>query len=206
MIRTLKAVKLGAAAAALAAVATVAAASVYVNAQNTSGQDPAAERRGPGRGPGGAGGLGRLGGPGRGGPIGRGMLALPIERLDLTDAQRQQVRTVMQSHDDDLRALNERARAAHQALQAAVVADVVDEGAIRARSADVGSVEADLAIARARIRSEVLQLLTPEQRAKAKAAAGPFDPWTAWAGRPRRPAGGARPVTGRLLHADRFSG
>jgi Spy/CpxP family protein refolding chaperone len=90
-----------------------------------------------------------------------------LERLGLSDAQREQVRTIVQSHDDELKALNDRAFAAHQALEASVIADVVDEGAIRARSADVAAVEADLAVTRARIRSEVLPVLTPQQRALA---------------------------------------
>ncbi len=152
-------------------------AGVYGSAQNTSGQDPAAERHaGPGPGdPGGHGSLGepgRFGAPdladGRGGPMGWGSrFGIPLGRLGLTDVQREQVRAVMQSHDAELKTLVDRAFAAHEALHAAIAADPIDEGTIRARSGDVAAVEADMAVTRARIRSEVFQVLTPEQRAKA---------------------------------------
>jgi Spy/CpxP family protein refolding chaperone len=146
-------------------------------AQNTSGQDPAADRHA------GPGGHGSPGGPGRagaveleeerGGPMGWGSrFGIPLGRLGLTDAQREQVRAVMQSHGAELKALADRAFAAHEALHAAIAADPVDEGTIRARSGDVAAVQADEAVTRARIRAEVFQVLTPEQRAKASDSAG----------------------------------
>ena len=102
-----------------------------------------------------------------GGP--RGILGpIAIERLGLTEPQQQQVRAVIQSHDSELKTLNDRAFTARQALEAAVMADAVDENAIRFRSAEVASVQADLAVTRARVRAEVFQLLTPEQRTKAR--------------------------------------
>jgi Spy/CpxP family protein refolding chaperone len=98
----------------------------------------------------------------------RGILGpIAIERLGLSESQHAQVNAVIQSHDAELKALHDRAFAARHALQATVTADAVDERAIRARSADVASVEADLAVIQARVRAEVFQLLTPEQRAKA---------------------------------------
>lgn len=75
---------------------------------------------------GGAGGPGaRLGGPGRGGPMGP-LAGLPLRQLNLSDAQREQVRVIMESHAPELQAIHDR------------------------------------------IYSEVFQLLTPEQQAKAK--------------------------------------
>jgi protein CpxP len=110
-----------------------------------------------------------MGGPG-------GVLGpLGLERLGLNDSQREQVRVIMQTHDQELMALNGQSCTAHQALELAVMADTFDEGAIRARSADVASVEADLAVTRARVRSEVFQMLTPEQRAMAKEMPRPRD-------------------------------
>ena len=189
MSRTITLFKLGGVATAVAAVTLAAAGSVYVNAQNNSGRGPAVQQGGPaGRGPGGPG--DRFGGPGRrGGPLGpRGILGpLPLDRLGLTETQREQIRTVMQSHDAELKTLNDRAITARQALQTTVLAEAFDEGAIRARSADVAAVEADLAVSRARIRTEVLQMLTPEQRARAKELPPPGG------GRPGRGGRGGRP-------------
>ena len=99
-------------------------------------------------------------------------VGIPLGRLDSTDLQREQVGTVMQSHGAELKALVDRAFAAHEALHAAIGADPIDEGTIRARSGDVAAVQADMAVARARIRAEVFQVLTPEQRAKARDGAG----------------------------------
>ena len=91
-----------------------------------------------------------------------------MDRLNLTDAQRDQVKSVVEAHQTDMKAVGDRAFAAHQALEAAITADTVDESAIRARSADVATVEADMAVMRAQIRAEVWQILTPDQQQQAK--------------------------------------
>jgi Spy/CpxP family protein refolding chaperone len=98
------------------------------------------------------------------GPLG----PMIMDRLNLTDAQRSQVKSVLQAHSSDLKAVGDRAFAAHQALEAVISADTVDESAIRARSADVATVEADMAVMRAQIRAEVWQILTPDQQQQAK--------------------------------------
>ena len=144
-------------------------AGVYATAQNTN-QDPRSFSRGMGPGgPGGRGGpfdsaQGRRGGPG--GPM--GMLPMLARELNITDAQKAQIKTIADSHRDEWKALGDRARTAHEALQQAVTADTVDEGLIRQRSAEVAAVEADMAVARARAHAEVFQLLTPEQKTQAK--------------------------------------
>jgi protein CpxP len=91
-----------------------------------------------------------------------------LRMLDLTDAQRDQVKSIMQSHADERKALGDRARTAHQALQAAITAESVDEGLIRQRSAETAAVEADMAVAEARTHAEIWQIMTPEQKSKAK--------------------------------------
>ena len=140
-------------------------AGVYATAQNTN-QDPRPFSRRPG-GPGGgpfASAQGRRGGPG--GPM--GMLPMFARELNITDAQKAQIKTIADSHRDEWKALGDRARTAHEALQQAVTADSVDEALIRQRSAEVAAVEADMAVARARTHAEVFQLLTPEQKTQAK--------------------------------------
>lgn len=129
-------------------------AGVYAAAQSTD-QGPR-PRMGRGMGP---------GGPGRGGPM--GMLPMLARDLNLTDAQKDQIKTVAESHRDEWKALTDRARAAHETLQQAVMADTVHEALIRQRSAEVAAVEADLAVARARAHAEVFRILTPEQKAQA---------------------------------------
>jgi protein CpxP len=104
------------------------------------------------------------GGPGLMGPM--GMLPRLGRALQLTDAQRDQIKAIAASHRDEWQALGTRARTAHQALQAAVTANTIDETLIRQKSADVATVDADLAVARAHGYAEVLQVLTAEQKTK----------------------------------------
>jgi Spy/CpxP family protein refolding chaperone len=106
------------------------------------------------------------GGPGRMGPM--GMIGPLIERLGLTDGQKDQVKAIMQSRADEFKALAERAHTAHAALEKAVMADAVDDGTIRQKSAEVAAVDADMAVASAHVRAEVFQILTAEQKDLAK--------------------------------------
>ena len=139
-------------------------------------QGPGIERRGPdkffGFGQGGAGGRGRMAGPGRGGPF----AGLPLRELNLSDAQREQVRAITESHQAEMKAVGDRAMTARQALHAATTSPSFDEAAVRARAAELAAVEADFAVFRARIFADVYQILTPEQQAKVKELSGSRPP------------------------------
>jgi Spy/CpxP family protein refolding chaperone len=112
---------------------------------------------------------GRMGGPMRPGGPGMGLLGMiPIQRLHLTDAQKDQVKGILDSKKEEFKALGDRARVAHTALQAAMTADELNDAAIRQASAQVAAVEADMAVAGAHARAEVLQILTADQRAELK--------------------------------------
>ena len=107
--------------------------------------------------------------PGRGPRGGAGRSAgFGLRGIDLTEAQRDQIRTITQSHQDATRAAHTKLREAHRALAEATHADTIDEAAIRARSTDVATAMADEAILRGRIRAEVLATLTAEQQATLK--------------------------------------
>lgn len=148
--------------------AALAATSLSASPQDQNTNQPPPPFMGPGGGPGRFPQGGWFGGAmGPGGPL--GMLRMFSQQLQLTDAERDQLKAIAQSHHDEWQALGDRARAAHQALAAAVTADTIDETTIRARSADVAAVEADMAVAGAHAYSEVLQILTPDQKAKLKA-------------------------------------
>jgi Spy/CpxP family protein refolding chaperone len=114
-------------------------------------------------GPGGPGAQGRRGPGGLGGG-----LALPLRGLDLTDTQREQVRTAVAAHKAEFDAVRTRMRTARSALQAAVTAEAFDEAAVRQKSVDVAAVEADAAVLQAKVYSEVWALLTSEQQQKAR--------------------------------------
>jgi len=141
-------------------VALGAGAGVFVHAQDQNTNPPARPFMGRGDGPG-----GRFGGPG--GPM--GILPMLGRELNLTDAQRDQVKTIAQSHASEWQALAERERTTRTALNAVVTADTIDEAAIRQKSSEVAAVDADMAVARAHAHAEVMQILTADQKAQLKA-------------------------------------
>ncbi len=118
------------------------------------------------QGPGGRGGM--MGRRGPGGPGGAGGIVPGLGALDLSATQREQLKVTMDGHKAEFEAQREKAHAARQALQAAVAADTFDEGAVRQKAADVALADADGAVLRARVYSEVWALLTPEQQTKAR--------------------------------------
>jgi len=146
----------------LIAVGVSAGAFVHAQDQNTNPQAP--PFRGRGMGPGGPGGAGRFGGPG--GPM--GMLPMLGPRINLTATQRDQIKSIADSHKDEWKALLDRGRAAHMALDDAITADVINEAAIRQKSAEAAAVDADVAVARAHAHAEVWQILTADQKAQVK--------------------------------------
>jgi Spy/CpxP family protein refolding chaperone len=154
---TIKKITLGLGAGLLALTAV---AGTYAHAQD---QDRPG-RPGGSRGFGGPGPGGRFGGPG--GPM--GMLPMLGRAIDLTDPQKDQIKAIADSHQADWKALADRARTAHGALNAAVMGDTIDEALIRQKSAEVAAVDADLAVARARTKAEVFQILTADQKSKLK--------------------------------------
>jgi Spy/CpxP family protein refolding chaperone len=140
----------------LAAAGAVAALLTTGGAALAQGDAAAGPRRG---GPGGPAGFGRLGGPGVG---------LPLRELNLSEAQQQQIRGVEQRYREQNQQLAERVRNAADAQRKAIETEPVNENAIRSTTQALADVEADAAIARARLRSEIFSLLTPEQQAQAK--------------------------------------
>ena len=142
-------------------------AGAYLHAQdrNTNQGAPPFRR---GMGPGAPGGPGRFGGPG--GPM--AMLPRLGPRLGLTDAQRDQIKAIADAHTAEWKALADRGRAAHMALDAAVTADPLDESLIRQKSAEASAVDADAAVARAHAHAEVFQILTADQKTQLKEMKG----------------------------------
>jgi Spy/CpxP family protein refolding chaperone len=120
--------------------------------------------QGPG-GPGGGGGpMGRRGGPGGPGFGGPGGLPMMLGQLNLTSEQQDRVKQILESHREEQRAMQQREMTAHQALQDAITASTFDESAVRTRAAELANVDADVAVAQARIYAEVFQILTPDQQ------------------------------------------
>ena len=174
-------------AAGLLAVVATAVVPVLATGEQGLGGGPMGRGPGPG-GPGGGPGMG-MRGPGP-------MLGLPV--ADLSDDQKQQVKSILDSHRDQMQQNAEKMRGLQEAMRTLVEADTIDESAIRAKSAEIASAEADALILQAKMRAEVFQILTPEQQQKAKemqanrpqgrgARGGPGGPGGLGLVRPRQP-------------------
>jgi Spy/CpxP family protein refolding chaperone len=113
---------------------------------------------------------GRRGGRGAGGPGGHmrgpmgGAVAFREVMRDLTDAQREQVKAIHEKHAERIRPLAERARTAREALDAAVLSG--NAGNLQALSIEVGNAETELTFVRAQVQSEIVNVLTAEQKQK----------------------------------------
>jgi Spy/CpxP family protein refolding chaperone len=86
--------------------------------------------------------------------------------LNLTDAQRQQLHQMLQNDKSANKSLMVNLVNAQKALHEAIVKNPNDETTIRSLSATVGSARTELTVARAKIRSQLVAILTPEQKEK----------------------------------------
>ena len=108
---------------------------------------------------------GRMHRPSSGGPM---RMLPPLRRLDLSETQREQIRTLVAQSREASGTTGDQIRAARQALHDAVTTAVVNEGEIRALAASLATLEGDAAVHHAYLYAQVWQLLTPDQQASAQ--------------------------------------
>jgi periplasmic protein CpxP/Spy len=97
----------------------------------------------------------------------RGRISQRIaEKLNLTDDQKAQIKTVLSGEKDVLMPLLGQLHDARKALRAAIHASDANETSVRAASARVAAVEGDLAVERMKIYGKIAPILTDEQRQK----------------------------------------
>jgi Spy/CpxP family protein refolding chaperone len=110
------------------------------------------------------------GGPFRGGPFGFERPGLELlRRLDLTEDQRKQVRTILESHKSEFQQIRKRIREDVMAERTAAEQTPPDVDTIRAKATDFGLAQGHLVVLMAHVRAEVLAVLTPDQQAKLQA-------------------------------------
>jgi len=88
------------------------------------------------------------------------------KKLNLTDDQKSQIRTVLKADKDTLTALLGQLQDARRNLREAIRASDANEAAVRAASARVAGVEADFAVERMKLYGKIAPILTDEQRRK----------------------------------------
>jgi len=107
-------------------------------------------------------------GRGFGGP-GMQMFGRLGKELGITDAQRQQIKTIMQQHREEIGPLAKTALDAREALMDAA-RNNADDGTLQQKATDLGTAESQLALARAKVQGQIFtQVLTADQQKKALA-------------------------------------
>jgi len=106
--------------------------------------------------------------PGGSGPrhFGPPKLARIARALDLTEDQTSQIKGILRSHAPEIESQMRSGMDARRALRDAILADPIDETAIRAKAADLARVEGDGAVLFARVRAEIFPILTDGQKQK----------------------------------------
>jgi Spy/CpxP family protein refolding chaperone len=85
------------------------------------------------------------------------------KKLGLSDAQKAQAKTIFQGNKAVVKPLYTALRAEQQNLRTLMHADPVDEAAIRAETAKIAGIQADLNVNRAKIGAQFRAILTPAQ-------------------------------------------
>lgn len=97
-----------------------------------------------------------------------------FRNLDLTDAQKTQMKQIRESHKEATRSLHEQIRAKRQEIRQANAGGSFNESLVSQKLAEIAPLEAKLMGERARIHQEMLAVLTPEQKAKMEQAREQF--------------------------------
>lgn len=90
------------------------------------------------------------------------------EELGLTPEQRQRIDAIRAEHADGLKAARQNAADKRRALEEAYAAEPVDKATVDARMREMTEAHAALMQAVSAVRLDVMEVLTPEQRAKAR--------------------------------------
>jgi Spy/CpxP family protein refolding chaperone len=86
-----------------------------------------------------------------------------LEKLNLSPEQKQQIQGIFKTNRPAMEAAVKNLREKRHALHEAVTAQTPDDAAIRAAATALGTAIGDGAVLRAKIRQEVLAVLTPDQ-------------------------------------------
>jgi Spy/CpxP family protein refolding chaperone len=84
-------------------------------------------------------------------------------KLGLTDAQKAQAKTIFEGNKEVVKPIITNLRAEQKTLQALLHADTIDEAAIRAETAKIAGIQADLNVNRAKVGARFRAILTPAQ-------------------------------------------
>jgi len=112
------------------------------------------------------------------------MAGAMFRNLDLTDAQKTQMKQIRESHSQSLRPLMEQIRAKRQEIRQASQGGTFNEALVTQKLNEIAPLEAKLMSERSRVHQEMLSVLTTEQKAQLEQAKAQFK--TREGGRHRR--------------------
>lgn len=90
------------------------------------------------------------------------------KKLGLTDAQKAQAKAIFQANKPVVKPIFASLRSERKNLEALIHADAIDEAAIRAETARIAGIQADLNVNRAKVSAQFRAILTPDQLATLK--------------------------------------
>lgn len=97
---------------------------------------------------------------------GGGFMGRGFRDLDLTDAQKAQMKQIREAQQQTLQPLRQELRAKRQELRQASEGGTFDEALVRQKLIEIAPIEARLMALQFRAHQEMLSVLTPEQRTK----------------------------------------
>jgi|ERR1700676_1205641 periplasmic protein CpxP/Spy len=89
------------------------------------------------------------------------------KQLNLTDEQRAQMKTIMEQAHTTMKPLRQQSHQIEQQLRQYAMG-TYDDGQVQKLAAQKAQIEAQLTVAQTKVHSQLFQLLTPDQQAKAK--------------------------------------
>jgi len=104
----------------------------------------------------------------RDGMFGDHMLAFYAHKLDLTDAQQSQLKDIMAKEKPALKPLFQQLSQSRHQMRQLEEADTFNEAQVRTLAAQQSQAMTELIVQKARIESEMLQVLNPDQKTKFK--------------------------------------
>ena len=97
------------------------------------------------------------------------MAARIASELQLTDAQKEQIKSILQAEKSKAQPLRQQLAQSRQQLLAATKGGSFDENQIRSIASQQAQLRTDMIVEGARVKAEIYKVLTPEQRTKADA-------------------------------------
>ncbi|HKD92047.1 MAG TPA: Spy/CpxP family protein refolding chaperone [Terriglobales bacterium] len=90
------------------------------------------------------------------------------QQLGLSDAQQQQIKGILQAERPKMQPLMQELKQERQQMNSLTESGSFNEAAVRSAATKQAQTETDLAVERARVKSQIFAVLTPDQRTKAQ--------------------------------------